>query len=46
MTDVWIGDPGAGPAGSAEDYRRALVTVLLAAVLAAAGAAFFLAWAR
>ena len=45
VTDVWIGDPAAVPAGSAEDYRRALVTVLLAAVLAATGAAVLLAWA-
>ena len=37
VTDVWIGDPAAVPGGSAEDYRRALATVLLAAGLAVAG---------
>ena len=46
VTEVWIGDPAAVPGGAAEDYRRALLTVLLAAVLAAAGAAFLIAWAR
>ncbi len=45
VTDVWIGDPAAVSGGSAEDYRRALVTVLLAAFLAAAVAAFLIAWA-
>ena len=35
VTDVWIGDPAAPPGGSAEDYRRARRTVLLAAGLAA-----------
>ncbi len=43
VTDVWIGDPAAVPGGSAEDYRRSLVTVLLAAAMAAAGTVFFLA---
>ena len=33
VTDVWIGDPAAAAGGSAEDYRRARATVLLAAVL-------------
>ena len=44
VTEVWIGDPGAHPGGSAEDYRRALTTVLLAAILATASTAFLLAW--
>ena len=44
VTEVWIGDPGAYPGGSAEDYRRALATVLLAAILATASTAFLLAW--
>ena len=35
VTDVWIGDAGATPGGSADDYRRARRTVLLAAGLAA-----------
>lgn len=34
VTDTWIGDPGAAPGGSAEDYRRARRTVVLAAGLA------------
>ena len=44
VTEVWIGDPGVHPGGSAEDYRRALATVLLAAILATASTAFLLAW--
>ena len=42
VTDVWIGDPAAVPGGSAEDYRRALLTVLLAAALCAGSAAVLL----
>ena len=45
VTDVWIGDPSAAAGGSAEDYRRARGTVLLAAALAAGSAASLLAWA-
>lgn len=42
VTDVWIGDPGVAAGGSAEDYRRARGTVLLAAGLAAGSAAVLL----
>lgn len=45
VTDVWIGDPGAAAGGSADDYRRALGTVLLAAALGAGSAAVLLLWA-
>ena len=45
VTDVWIGDPSAAAGGSAEDYRRARGTVLLAAALAAASVLPLLAWA-
>ena len=44
VTDVWIGDPGAAAGGSADDYRRALGTVLLAAALGAGSAAVLLLW--
>ena len=36
VTDVWIGDPDAAAGGSADDYRRARRTTMLAAGLAAA----------
>ena len=44
VTDVWIGDPGAAAGGSADDYQRALGTVLLAAALGAGSAAVLLLW--
>ena len=43
VTDVWIGDPEAPAAGTAVDYTRARRTVVLAAGLAAGGAATLLA---
>ena len=46
VTDVWIGDPAAAAGGSAEDYRRARGTVLVAAALACGGVAGLLAGAR
>ena len=39
VTDVWIGDPATAAGGSAQDYRRARGTVLVAAALAAGSAA-------
>ena len=46
VTDVWIGDPSTAEGGSAEDYRRARGTVLLAAALAVGSAVCLLVWAR
>ncbi len=46
VTDVWIGDPATAAGGSAEDYRRARGTVLLAAALAVGSVAGLLVWAR
>ena len=46
VTEVWIGDPAADAGGSAEDYRRARATVLLAAALAAGSATVLLAVAN
>ncbi len=42
VTGVWIGDPDAAAAGSAEDYLRARGTALLAAVLAVGSASVLL----
>ena len=39
VTDTWIGDPAAPPAGTAADYRRAQAIVGVAATLAFAAAA-------
>ena len=39
VTEIWLGDPAAAPAGSALDYRRARSIVCAAAALALAAAA-------
>ncbi len=44
VTEVWIGEPAAATGGSAEDHRRAVGTVLLAAALAVGGAAVLVMW--
>ena len=43
VTDVWLGDPTAAEAGTAQDYRRACGTVLVAAALGAGSVAVLLA---
>ncbi len=39
VTEIWLGDPAAAPAGTAIDYRRARAIVCLASALALAAAA-------
>ena len=46
VTEIWLGDPAAAPAGTAIDYRRARAVVCLAAALALAAAVGGIWWMR